>query len=53
MAESWLPLVSTTCGSGAGEPDQCVIQQAHHVYAGQGAVVDVACDQDHVNGTFR
>ena len=39
-------------GAGAGQPDQGVVQQADDVDAGQGAVVDVAGDQDDVDGQF-
>ena len=39
-------------GAGAGQPDKGVVQQPDDVDAGQGAVIHVAGDEDHIDGQF-
>jgi hypothetical protein len=39
-------------GSGAGQTDQGVVEQADDIHPGQRAVVDIAGDEDYVYGQF-
>ncbi|MCE3291812.1 MAG: hypothetical protein K0Q84_749 [Arthrobacter sp.] len=39
-------------GAGPGQPDKCLVQEAHDVHSGQGTVIHVAGDEDDVDGQF-